>query len=63
MSLAEGRFWQRRDSYHNLVEEFERNISVTHPNFVSCNVFSNLRCSYCARDVVNYEEPSINTFK
>jgi len=58
MSLAEGRFWQRREKYHDFVENYERNISVTHPNFVSCNILHNRQCNYCARAVVNYDEPT-----
>lgn len=29
------RFWQGDDEYHDLAVEFERNIEMTHPDYVS----------------------------
>lgn len=30
-------FWNETVKYHDLVEEYERNIEVTHPGYVSSN--------------------------
>lgn len=35
MDNAEGRFWAEREQYHDLAREFEQNIEITHPDYVT----------------------------
>ena len=53
-------FWREREEYHDLVEEYERNIEVTHPDYVtSRRMCPCLKyCSWCGwatTSVVYYE--------
>lgn len=43
MSTYAQRFWSERDDYHELAEDYERNIEITHPNVVT----GRTGCAWC----------------
>jgi len=65
---AERRFWQERDEYHELARQYDRNLEVTHPDFVTsrgmcpCLDYVN-RCGWAITKVTYYEYrgPSIQS--
>jgi len=55
---AEQRFWQERDEYHDLARQFDRNIEITHPKWVTgrhkgCWISG--RCKWCRTRYKYYE--------
>lgn len=34
MSIKEQKFWRECEKYHDLAEQFDRNIEITHPDYV-----------------------------
>jgi hypothetical protein len=44
-SAAASAFWRERDEYHELAREFERNIEMTHPDYVT----GSRACGWCYR--------------
>jgi hypothetical protein len=56
MSTTAGSFWQEGGRYHALAERFERNIAVTHPEYLTGRSgYYSCGCSRCAREVAYYE--------
>lgn len=52
MSTAASSFWQESDRYHDLVERFERNIEITHPDCLTGRSgYHSCGCSWCATAV------------
>lgn len=54
----ESAFWSETERYHDLAREYERNIEVTHPDFVTSDGVTSpyeYWCSWCASSVVYYE--------
>lgn len=50
-------FWTERDEYHELAEQFERNIEVGHPDGpyeCDLNGFTS-HCPYCISNAKRYE--------
>ncbi len=47
------RFWSENEKYHELAEEYERNIEITHPSSASC--FCGDNCPWAATNVKYYE--------
>ena len=35
MSKAEGRFWRECDRHHCTAREFDQNVEITHPNYIT----------------------------
>lgn len=40
MATYNSKFWSELERYHELAESYERNIIVTHPNYVTSNRLS-----------------------
>lgn len=59
MTLAEAKFWRKRDEYHNLAKKYEKNIKITHPKTVKCDVLHDVNCTYCATNTIYYNEPNL----
>jgi len=54
----ERQFWQETERYHDLAREFERNIEVTHPPFVTSDGVGHRLIHHdvwCATKVTYYE--------
>lgn len=53
------RFWQETERYHDLVQTFDENIELTHPDIVTSDgqLVSNWEqwCDWCASSVIYYE--------
>ena len=47
------RFWSENEKYHDLAEEYERNIKITHPSGASC--FCGDNCPWAATKVTYYK--------
>lgn len=61
-------FWSGDSEYQNLVQEYEKNIAVTHPSAVTSDGVGHPlspHSAWCATKVVyrKYRGPSIETFK
>ena len=59
MSVAERRFWNELDRYHDLAKQYDQHVEVTHPDVVTSNnvLVSPIEkwCSWCASNVTYYE--------
>jgi hypothetical protein len=59
MGAAAARFWRKCSRYHDLAEEFLRNVEMTHPGTVTGRLArcpsDNFCCGYCATTVKYYE--------
>jgi hypothetical protein len=55
MSSAATSFWQESDRYHDLAERFERQIEITHPDYLTGRSgYYSCGCSWCAQEVKYY---------
>lgn len=57
-SAHERRFWSETERYHDLVREYDRNVEVTHPDYVTSDGVTCKWCrwcSWCATAVIYWE--------